>query len=672
MSHPPPHDPGRVDRRVEALRRLGMGVPGRLGELDGFLDLVATTIGAQALRFAVADRDVERAQAPDAGGSAVGLDARWVLAQHAALAPDGRASRTVRPGDERAGLPSFGAGERGVTLAAVAVASPDADERIGAIVAHWLAEVEVVEEAWATLERASRHVTMILDLRAESAEYRRFVDLSLEPVLILDDGGVIERANPAFARLLQVEDPAALSGRSVVELVVPADRARVTSQITRLLFSSRDRLSLEVTLTGDDGRQVPVSIAAAHLEGVRRQLQMTVHDLTERVSGEELRSRLSEQLARAERLDLAGQLAGGLAHDLNNLFAVMVSNLELVDEALAEHGSAEAAEVQVEVRSDLAEARAAVDRAVRLSGRLLDLGRQAGSSAGTTEIVEVVHAVRRLVTSTLPERVELRLEVEDRLPPVAGDVTQIERALLNLVLNARDAVGRAGTITVCASRLESAASGPVPAGGFVRLQVVDDGAGMDGATRARVFEPLFTTKGEQGSGLGLPAVVALVDELDGEMALISAPGQGTEVTLDLPAADSPTPVVPLGGDVPVAGARILLVDAGERARFVIERMLAVDGYRVTTTTSVEEALPAIDEVSPALVIVDLALPGGGADLLDRLRTERADLPTLAIAAIDTPSLLDVSPALVKPFSHTRLLREVRQLLGGRGGPLRST
>ncbi len=641
-----------------------MDEPGRPRELDGFLELIATTLGAQAVRFAVVDGDVPRTQVSDVQRSAGGLDARWGLAQEAVRSPSGRASRTVGPGEERTDLPSLGAGARGVTLAAVVVDGPLEGSRVGALVAHWVADLQVPEEAWMALERASRHVTMVLDLRAESGEYRRYVDLSPAPVLILDDDGVIQRANPAFARLLQVDTPAELVGRPLVNLVAPVDQSRVTSEIARLLFSSKDRLSLEATLVGAPGRQVPVSIAAARLDGVRRQLQLTVHDLTERISGEELRSRLSEQLARAERLDVVGQLAGGLAHDLNNLFAVMVSNLELVDESLVEDGDPHAAEVQVEVRSDLAEVRAAVERAVRLTGRLLDFGRQAGSNVGTTDIFEVVHAVGRLVGSTVGVGVELRLEVEERLPRVVGDATQIERALLNLALNARDAVGASGTITVRASRLEPAAPGPKPVGEFVRIQVVDDGAGMDEATRARVFEPFFTTKGEKGSGLGLPAVVALAAELDGEVALISGPGEGTEVTLDLPLSGDPVAVVPLGGAVPVAGARILLADASEHARPVIERMLAVDGYRVTSVTSVAKVLSAIDELSPALVIVDLSLPGGGATLLERLRTGRPELPTLAVAAIDTPSLFDVSPALVKPFSHTRLLREVRQLVGG--------
>jgi PAS domain S-box-containing protein len=652
-----------ADRRLGSSRRPDIDEPVALGELDAFLDLVATTIGARAVGFTVVDGRVERASEEHAVGADVGSDGRWPVVQQAVLAPVGRASGTIHPGEEPTRLPSFCAVDAPVTVAAIAVHGAD-EQRIGAIVAHWVAAA-VPEGAWVTLELAASHVGTVLDLRAESDEYHRFIDLSPDPVFVFDEDGVIERANPAMAELLQVEALADLHGRLFLKLIDPEDRARAANQIARLLASARQRLSLELTLRSDAGREVPVSIVAAHLRGVRRRFQCSVHDLTDRIKGEELRSRLSEQLARAERLDVVGQLAGGLAHDLNNLFAVVVANLELADESLAQQDDVGAA--QVEARSELAEVRVAIDRAARLTGRLLDVGRQAEPHTATAQVSVVLGGVRSLMERTLPRGIELCFEVGEGLPEITGDASQIERALLNLVLNGRDAIGDAGTITVRAAaiRRTSSESGEVP-DGAVRLEVIDDGAGMDERTRSRAFEPLFTTKGDRGSGLGLPAVAALVTALDGEIAIESAPGDGTQVTLELPAAaGSPTPA-PVGTDRLVAGARILLVDAGDRTRHVIERMLVVDGYRVSAATTGSEALENVAEEAPALVITDLALPDGGVALLDRLHRERPDLPTLAIAAIDAPSVFDVSPVLVKPFSHTRLLDAVRQLLRGAG------
>ncbi len=636
----------------------------RLHDLDGLLELLATTIGAGAVRFTGIDHLVDRARANQAGGGTVGLDLRWSVAQEAVRAPRGRAGRTVDPAGERVHLPSFGAVDAPVTVAAVAVPGPEAEERIGAIVAHWVAEVAVPEEAWSILEGAAGHLGTVLDLRAESDEYERFLDVIPGPVFVLDQDGVIERANPALASLLQVETPGELHGRPFVGFIAADHRARAASELARLLASSRQHLTLELTLRTDAGRELPVSLAAAQLRGARGRFQCTLHDLTDRIEGEELRSRLSEQLARAERLDVLGQLAGGLTHDLNNLFAVAVANLELAGESLADRDGRSTA--PLEARAELAEARVAIDRAAELTGRLLDIGRPVASGATTTDVGAMMRGARSLLERVLPPGIELRVEMGDALPEISGEAGQIERALLNLVLNSRDAIGDAGTITVRAVAMQRGLAAP---GGVtdrvVRLEVIDDGAGMDGRTRSRAFDPLYTTKGDRGSGLGLSVVAALVAAVDGEIAVASAPGDGTRVTLDLPAVPGPT-ISPGGTDRLVGGARILLVDGGDRTRAVIERMLVVDGYRVTTATTGREALAMVAEEEPALVLVDLALPDGGVELLDRLHRARPALPTLAIAAIDAPEMFDVTPVLVKPFSHTRLHHGVRQLLRGEG------
>ncbi len=633
----------------------------RARDVDGLLALIATTVGARAVRFSVIDELVDHARGEHAGGATVGLDLRWSVAQEALAVPGGRALRVIDAGGQRADLPAFGAGDAPVTVAAVAVRAPDG-QRMGAIVAHWVAAVSVPDEAWAILEGAASHLGTVLDLRAESAEYHRFLDLIPGPVFVLDQDGVIERANPALASLVQVEAPEELHGRPFVGFIAADHRAHAASEIARLLASSRQHLTLELTLRTDTGRELPVALAAAHLRGFRGRFQCTLHDLTDRIEGEELRSRLSEQLARAERLDVLGQLAGGITHDLNNLFAVALANLALADESLVEGDDPGAA--LAEASSQLAEVRVAIDRAATLTGRLLDVGRPALPGARTTDVAAMMRAARSLLERTLPPGIELRFDVGHALPEVRGDTGQIERALLNLVLNGRDAIRDAGTITVRAGVVQL---GPTTPGAgpeqVVRLEVIDDGDGMDGRTRSRAFEPLFTTKGDQGSGLGLSVVAALVTALDGEIGVASAPGEGTRVTLDLPVVASPTSR-PAGGDRLVAGARILLVDGGARAREVIERMLVVDGYRVTAVATGRAALAAMAEVTPALVIVDLAIADGGTALLDRLRRERPDLPVLTIAAIDAREIGDDTPVLVKPFSHTRLHRAVRRLLRG--------
>ena len=263
----------------------------------------------------------------------------------------------------------------------------------------------------------------------------------------------------------------------------------------------------------------------------------------------------------------------------------------------------------------------------------------------------------------------------DDLPPAAADPAQLERSVLNLVNNARDALDGSGTIRVTASVDVSGVGGVERRSDFsgrsnrpmLRLSVSDDGAGMDEVTRARACEPLFTTKPEgKGTGLGLSAVLAFADESDAVLTLRSALGDGTTAELLLPLHDLSGAELPVGGDRPVAGARVVLVDPGERTRRVIARMLGDAGYRVSTYASGEDALAAIEQGGADLLVTELVLPAmTGSRLITDARGHVDDLPVVVLASVEAPRALEGDPVLVKPFSQTRLLRTVQRVLSGR-------
>ncbi len=565
----------------------------------------------------------------------------------------------------------------------VPVGTPDGAV-VGALTAVWPDTAPPSEARWRVLADVRGHLEHVLELRAEVAEYGRFVELAPDAALVLDAEGDVELTNPALCAVLGYDQPDDLVGRPFVALVAPEDRARVTSALARVLFARRRTVRLDVGLLAADGGVVHCSVSAGHLQGPRRRLRLAVHDLTDRLRDEEQRAQLSEQLARAQRLDAVGQVAGGLAHDLNNLLVVMTSNLALADESLDDlAGEAPGGTVEA-LRQDLAELRIAVSRANDLTGKLVQFARDDSGERFTAEVGEVVEAVRGLVSGSLDRGVRLEIDVPANLPPVAADPLQLERALLNLIINARDAVGDEGTITVSAAVVASAGDGVGEASSaaqpsrddpaYTRIDVLDDGVGMDETTRARAFEPLWSSKRpDQGTGLGLPTVASFADKVDGSVSIDTVPGEGTRVALHVPVAGRPLdggPLdggrldeVPVGVDVPVGGARVVLIEPGERTRRVIGRMLRPSGYRVRAFGTAGEALAALREDGAELLICEVSLPDtDGGTVVAAAREAVPELSVVLLASVDGAPTLDGVPLLVKPFSHHRLLRTVREVL----------
>ncbi|MFP4634406.1 MAG: PAS domain S-box protein [Nitriliruptoraceae bacterium] len=668
-------------QRLEALRRLGPLDAGGRRQLAPVLHVLAAAIGAELVAVTLIDAEyawdvASTREEPAPVRPRVGSIAGRVVTTAAPvsqLVEDGSLSADEQPqllaGAHLDEVP------RPARWSAVPIRTPDG-EVVGALEAAWHDRAATGRSVWQRLEDAGRHVEHVLELHAEVAEYRRFVELAPDAVLVLDADGDVELTNPALCEVLGYEHPEDLDGRAFVELVAPTDRARVASTLARVLFARRRTVHLDVELLATDGRAVPCSISAGHLRGPRRHLQLVVHDLTERLRDEEERSRLSEQLARAQRPDAVGQVASGLAHDLNNLLVVMTSNLALAEESLDELGGRLAPPVLEPIQRDLTELRTAVTRAEGLTSKLLQFVRDEEAEHGSADVVEVVDAVRGLAGRSLGDEMTLNVDLPAALPPVAADPIEFERALLNLVLNARDALEAGGTITLAATTVGDDVEGATPRGDdgdgiergrqWVRIDVLDDGVGMDEVTRARAFEPLWSSKGpEAGTGLGLATVAAFVDAVDGSVAIDAEPDEGTRVVLHLPVDDGAFDAVPVGVDVPVAGARVVLIEPGERTRQVIVRMLRAVGYRVRAFGGADEALEALREEGAELLITELSLPGtSGSGMVPTARALLPGLKVVVLASVDGPRTLEGVPLLVKPFSHQRLLRTVREVLAG--------
>jgi two-component system cell cycle sensor histidine kinase/response regulator CckA len=375
---------------------------------------------------------------------------------------------------------------------------------------------------------------------------------------------------------------------------------------------------------------------------------------------------LHERLAHAHKLSAMGRLAGGIAHDFNNLLTVINGYAELLGKRL---GAGDAA------RELLAEIHGAGQRAAALTGQLLTLSRRQPAPAQLVDLNDVVQGAARMLGRLLGNAVELSTRLEQGVGLVYADHGQVELVLLNLAINARDAMptgGRLVLATAAVPRAEAAAGlGP---GCYARLTVSDTGAGMTAEVQAHLGEPFFTTKGAgKGTGLGLATVRDLVRQWGGAMEVQSAPGRGTTVALLLPCAAAPAAALAAGrpaAALPGRGTETILLlepDAGVRA--LERRTLETAGYRVLEAAHGEEAaeLAATHTRPIDLLIIDVVLPRpGGAALVERLRQQRPAMRVLIQTGQPVNATSGPGPAgsawLLKPFTPSALARKVREVL----------
>ncbi len=396
-------------------------------------------------------------------------------------------------------------------------------------------------------------------------------------------------------------------------------------------------------------------------------LAASVDDMAERLHDRQ------EREVQAQKLEAIGQLAGGVAHDFNNLLTAIIGNTEIARELI---------EPSHPARSELDEALHAAGRSAALTRQLLTFARRSELAPRVVRVDQLLQELLSLLRRLIGEHIALSLRVDPDLPPVRLDTGSMEQAILNLVVNARDAMPAGGQIEITAQRLsvrKEQAEHPhgVPPGEWLVIAVRDTGEGMTGDVLAHAFEPFFTTKPiGQGTGLGLAMVYGTVRQHDGHVWVDSRLGEGTTVFLYLPPALEAAPEAPIPTpDVPLTAGnaqRILLVEDESSVRTVVERLLRQAGYDVRSVADGAAALALCDHDTLAdldLLISDVVMPHlGGVELVRAVRSRRADLPVLFVSGYRETEDLDellASPHTVlldKPFTSASLLQAVQQLL----------
>jgi two-component system cell cycle sensor histidine kinase/response regulator CckA len=370
-------------------------------------------------------------------------------------------------------------------------------------------------------------------------------------------------------------------------------------------------------------------------------------------------------------LEVIGQLAGGIAHDFNNILGVIINYARF---------AAGGVPPDSEAHSDIEEIRRAAERGVGLVRQLMILARREAGSERVFNINDLIEGLDGFMRSTIGEHIRVERRLGDELWPIAEDPARIEQVLINLAVNARDAMPEGGTLSFETSNVElgeaeARAQASLAAGRFVRLLVSDTGVGMDSEVAARAFEPMFTTKSSgQGTGLGLATVYTIVSQAGGSIEIISQPGVGTGIEILIPATDKgpaeqtePSRAVPAG-----RGESVLIAEDDPAVRRVAERILSSAGYTVLSTGGGPEALELLDDEERRvdLLLSDVVMPGmRGDDLARRAVVLRPGLHVLFMSGYSEaapPS--DLGPTsggtsfIDKPFDAATLLERIRELL----------
>jgi PAS domain S-box-containing protein len=478
---------------------------------------------------------------------------------------------------------------------------------------------------------------------------------SLEEVLVVCDvDGTIVSANPACCRLTGHALPALL-GKPLTSLFDDVASAAI-----------RDRAMSEATLTTADRTEVPVLLSISRLRGQDQNGWVCVaQNLTER-------HRLEAELRQAQKMEGLGRLAGGVAHDFNNLLSVILSYSEMLADDL---------EVNDPMRADLGDIHAAGMRASDLTRQLLAFSRQQVLEAKVLEPNTVILGMERMLRRVLGEDVALATIAAPDAGCVKVDPGQLEQVMMNLAVNARDAMPRGGRLTIETSSVrfdaEAAAAHALTAGAYVAIMVTDTGMGMDAATRARIFEPFFTTKETgKGTGLGLSTVFGIVKQSGGAISVASAPGRGTIFTIHLPLVARDTASAPrdeIRDELPTlrGSETILLVEDEELVRTLACTLLRRCGYDVLEASTAGDASIACEQhAGPIhLLLTDVVMPRmSGTQLARRLCPLRPEMRVLYMSGYTDDEvlrhgILDSNVAFIqKPLTPDGLARKVRHAL----------
>jgi PAS domain S-box-containing protein len=500
------------------------------------------------------------------------------------------------------------------------------------------------------------------ELRIREERYRDLVENANDVICSLDIDGTITSFNRKGEEVTGYPRDDAI-GMRFAQLVAP-DHREAAQELVRDTIGNGGQLTREIAVLAHDGRRVmlEMNVRVIERDGIAVGVQGIARDVTERHG-------LEEQLRHAQRMEAVGRLAGGVAHDFNNLITVVTGHCDLALSMLATDDP---------VRDDVAEIRKAGDRAAALTKQLLAFSRKQLLEPTVLDLNEVVRETQKMLRRLIGEDVALHTDLDQNVGRVRADRGQLEQVIVNLAINARDAMPSGGTLALSTAEVEldehdARSQGTAP-GRYVQLEVRDTGVGMDEGTLLHLFEPFFTTK-QAGTGLGLSTVYGIVRQSGGAISVTSSPGAGATFKMRLPRVDRPLSTRRSGESSATTGGSetILLVEDEHAVRKLASRILAAEGYVLLEARDGESALKLAQGFSGHidLLLTDTVMPGmSGGEFAARFARLRPETKILFVSGYTEDLLVhhgvltSGKAYLPKPFSPMVLTRKVREVLDG--------
>jgi PAS domain S-box-containing protein len=496
------------------------------------------------------------------------------------------------------------------------------------------------------------------DLAKSEAYFRSIIENSRDVIAVLDSSGVGRYASPSVESTFGFK-PEEIVGRSILEFLHPEDQARAAERLQSVVLASGGTQNLEVRFRHRDGSWRTISVLGSRLpsEAGVSGVVINAWDITDRLQ-------LEAQLVQAQKMEAVGRLAGGVAHDFNNLLTVIHGYGELLQSALVD---------DAEQRESVDEIVRAAERATALTRQLLAFGRKQVLETRVLDVGSVLAETEKLVRRLIGEDVEVHVSRPLTLGRVKADPGQIEQVVLNLVVNARDAMTGGGRLTIALADVDldaplAAAHDRVPPGRYVLLSIADSGAGIDAETLPHIFEPFFTTKEKgKGTGLGLATVYGIVRQSGGFVAVETHPGAGTTFRIYLPRCDERSaPAAHPASPSPRGTETVLLVEDEPAVRSLAKAILERRGYDVLEAGTGAGALELLARESRHIhvLLTDLVMPGmDGRELAARVSELRPSARVVFMSGYPADIATDFASAFIaKPFSESSLAATIREVL----------
>jgi PAS domain S-box-containing protein len=520
-------------------------------------------------------------------------------------------------------------------------------------------DITLAKEAELELRRQVEEQTA--QLAASEAQFRAVFEAALEIMVLLKPDGTVLAVNNR-REAWRHNNPAEALGQKLWDAPTMRQYPQHAALMKRAIATAA-RGEVFTTEVKMEREGVPTAYLDVSVQPVRGPDGKVLYLLFEARDITELKA-AQEQLRQSQKMEALGQLTGGIAHDFNNLLTVVVGGLDII--------SKRATDAKLKRYAD--NALAAAERGARLTGQLLAFSRVQRLEVRPTYVAPLIQNMRALLRNVLGPGITKRFELDEAMMPVMADPTQLEVAILNLAINARDAMPGGGTLTFASKPVMVKGDPELEDGDYVELTISDTGVGMPAEVAERAFEPFFTTKEVgKGTGLGLSMVYGMARQSGGSARLESAPGKGTAVKLLFRKADEVAGEVavateePISASVPMAPLSVLVIDDDPDVRSFVVAALEEQGYRVSEASNGRDGLASIERETPDLVVLDFIMPGlSGADVARRILDKRPDQPILFVSGYNETDAVKRTapdaPLLAKPFRAEALHKAVRSAL----------